>query len=357
MNLIAKADGGRARIEIKGTISQWRDTESAFTAQIDEMLKAGIRDVHIYINSPGGECMEANEIVNVIRRFPGRITGEGGAMVASAATYIAINCSEFTMPENGFFMVHQASGGICGKAADIENYLEMMKKLNDHYREAFLARCKDKKKFRDAWEKGDYWMTAKEAKEQGFVTAVSGKAKINKETATALMNCGYAGTIEITETESSINPIKTKNDMDVTMLANRLGMAETSTEAQVLAQIDVYKRKAERTDMLERQESERREKEIETLLNEAIREKRITADVKDDWKQMLSGNFDSAKRMLQAMKPVEMPRVNPPASSAAVTFGGKKWEDLQDDPKALRKLMDENPDLYQKMLDDYVSRN
>ena len=57
MNLTAKADGGRARIEIKGTISQWRDTESAFTAQIDEMLKAGIRDVHIYINSPGGECM------------------------------------------------------------------------------------------------------------------------------------------------------------------------------------------------------------------------------------------------------------------------------------------------------------
>ena len=189
------------------------------------------------------------------------------------------------------------------------------------------------------------------------MTAVSGKAKINRETATALMNCGYAGTIEITETESSINPIKTKNDMDVTMLANRMGMAETSTEAQVLAQIDVYKRKAERTDMLERQESERREKEIETLLNEAIREKRITADVKDDWKQMLSGNFESAKRMLQAMKPVEMPRVNPPASSAAITFGGKKWEDLQDDPKALRKLMDENPDLYQKMLDDYVSRN
>ena len=51
--------------------------------------------MHIYINSPGGECFEANEIVNVIKRFPGKITGEGGALVASAATYIAINCTSF----------------------------------------------------------------------------------------------------------------------------------------------------------------------------------------------------------------------------------------------------------------------
>lgn len=353
MNLIAKAEGGRARIEIKGTISQWRDTEAAFTAQIEEMVKAGIRDVHIYINSPGGECMEANEIVNVIRKFPGRITGEGGAMVASAATYIAINCSEFTMPENGFFMIHQISGGICGKEADIENYLAMMKKLNDYYLNAFLDKCKDKKKLREAWGKGDYWMTAREAKEQGFVTAISGKAKIDRETATALINCGYPGKIEITEPN---NNLKTGKDMDVTMLATRLGIDTTSTEAQVLAQIDVYRRKAERTDMLEKQESERREQEIETLLDEAVRQKRITADVREDWKASLKGNFDSAKRMLLAMKPVEMPEVKKPGTATG-KFAGKKWEDLQEDPAALKQLMDENPDEYQRLLDEYVNRN
>ena len=70
--------------------------------------------MHIYINSPGGECFEANEIVNVIKKFPGKITGEGGALVASAATYIAINCTSFSMPANGLFMIHQVSGGACG---------------------------------------------------------------------------------------------------------------------------------------------------------------------------------------------------------------------------------------------------
>ena len=165
MNLTATAENGRARIELKGTISKWRETEAEFTSKVEQLIKSGIKDVHIYINSPGGECFEANEIVNVIKRFPGKITGEGGALVASAATYVAINCTSFSMPANGLFMIHQVSGGACGKVADIESTLEVMRKLNDHYLNAFLSKCTDKKKIKDAWDKGDYWMSAQEAKE------------------------------------------------------------------------------------------------------------------------------------------------------------------------------------------------
>lgn len=351
MNLTAKADGGRARIEIKGTISHWRDTESSFTSQIEELIRSGIQDVHIYINSPGGECIEANEIVNVIRKFPGKITGEGGAMVASAATYIAIHCSEFTMPENGFFMIHQITGGICGKEADVESYLTMMRKLNEHYLNTFLAKCKDKKKVKDAWEKGDYWMTAKEALENGFVTAVSGKAKIDKATAQYIMNCGYTGSIEITDNNSNEN---LKRDMELTMLTSRLGMETSSTEAQVLAQIDVFKRKAERTDMLEQSEQKRREKEIDDLLKAAVKEKKITADVEGDWRDMLTSNFDSAKKMLDALKPLDMPKVKAPGATITT---GKTFEELQNEPAALKKLMDENPEEYERLLKDYVDRN
>ena len=86
MNLTATAENGRARIELKGTISKWRETEAEFTSKIEQLIRSGIKDVHIYINSPGGECFEANEIVNVIKKFPGKITGEGGALVARAGS-------------------------------------------------------------------------------------------------------------------------------------------------------------------------------------------------------------------------------------------------------------------------------
>ena len=72
MNISAIKEKGKARIEIKGTIAGWRDTERNFTRSVEDMIREGIKDVHLYINSPGGDCFEANEIVNVIRKFPGR---------------------------------------------------------------------------------------------------------------------------------------------------------------------------------------------------------------------------------------------------------------------------------------------
>ena len=351
MNLTATAENGRARIELKGTISKWRETEAEFTSKIEQLIRSGIKDVHIYINSPGGECFEANEIVNVIKKFPGKITGEGGALVASAATYIAINCTSFSMPANGLFMIHQVSGGACGRVADIESALEVMRKLNEHYLNAFLSKCTDKNKIRDAWEKGDYWMSAQEAKENGFVTEVTGKAKVDKAMAQMITNCGYTGEIEITD---SINNEKSKNDMDLTMLTTRFGMDASTTEAQFIAQVDVWKRKADRVDMLERQEEARKEQEIENILNSAIKEKRITADVRDDWKANLTSNFDTAKKLLDAIKPVEMPEVHAPSLTDTTN---KKFEDLQNDPEALKNIMEKNPAEYERLLNDYIKRN
>ena len=102
------------------------------------------------------------------------------------------------------------------------------------------------------------------------MTEVTGKAKVDKAMAQMITNCGYTGEIEITD---SINNEKSKNDMDLTMLTTRFGMDASTTEAQFIAQVDVWKRKADRVDMLERQEEARKEQEIENILNSAIKEK------------------------------------------------------------------------------------
>lgn len=141
--------------------------------------------------------------------------------------------------------------------------------------------------------------------------------------------------------------------MDVTMLATRFGMDANSTEAQFIAQVDVWKRKADRVEMLENQEEERKKQEIDTILDNAIKEKRITADVRDDWKANLTSNFDATKKMLDAIKPVEMPNVHTPNLTNTTN---KKFEDLQEDPEALKNLMEANPAEYDRLLNDYVRR-
>lgn len=349
MKITAKAEGGRARIEIIGQISGWKDSAVIFRQQVKELIDNGIQNAHIYISSPGGECFEANDIVNEIRKFPGKITGEGGALVASAATYIAINCSLFSMPENGLFMIHRPKGGAYGTVDDLESYLGLMRQMTTTYFDAYDNKCKDKKKLKDAWDKGDYWLSAKEAMEMGFTTEVTQKTKINQTTAQMMTACGYAGEIEIND---NIN--KKEKDMDITMLASRMGMDATSTEAQVYAQIDVYKRKAERTDQLEARETDRLTTEIDKLLDDAIGERRITADVKEDWKLVLGENLEKGKKMLAAIQPVNKPSVKTPKTG---TVTDKTFEQLQEDPIALKNLMDENPQEYERLLDAYVARS
>lgn len=91
--------------------------------------------------------------------------------------------------------------------------------------------------------------------------------------------------------------------MDLTLLATWRGMEAAATEAQILARIDFCKCRAECAGMPGKCEKERRKQEIENLLAEAVETKRITADVKDDWKEMLMSNFERAKKMLDALKP------------------------------------------------------
>lgn len=359
MPIIAKADNNnnRARIEIVGSIVQWKGSALLFRQQIKELLDAGITDAHIYINSGGGECFEANEIVNEIRKFTGKITGEGGALVASAATYIAIACESFDMAENGQFMIHQPSGGAYGRVADIESALTLLKGMTQTYMDAYLAKTTMKPAdFKTKWEAGDFWMTAKEAKANGFVTNIVGKAKIDKTTAEMITACGYTG--ELTIDNEVNNNVKTENMGNLTVYAVALGLNPEATEEQITAKIAENKRKAERCDQLEAAEKTRKENEIEACVNQAIKDKKITADQKENWKKLLTDSFETAKPMLDALQAVVIPETKKPKADAKPEMGDKTFEKLQDeDPEALIKMQDEDPEAFQALYDDYKKRN
>ena len=352
MNISAIKEKGKARIEIKGTIAGWRDTERNFTRSVEDMIREGIKDVHLYINSPGGDCFEANEIVNVIRKFPGKITGEGGALVASAATYIAIHCEEFIMPENGLFMIHQPRGFTSGTQKEVKTYLELLERMAETYFQAYLKKTTMKEdELKKKWEAGDFWMNAKEAKKYGFATSIEGKASITTASAKMIAEAGYTGPVAITEFTNPLN----NEEMELNALLVQFGMPVNTTEDKFIQTVSEWKRKAERTEMLEKKEEERQSAEIESLLNKAILEKRITADTKDDWKETLESNFETGKRMLESLTPVVKPTIKVPASKGTTE---KTFEQLQDeDPEALARLENEDPEAFQALYNDYVKRN
>ena len=353
MNISAIKEKGKARIEIKGTIAGWRDSERNFTRAVEDMIREGVKDVYLYINSPGGDCFEANEIVNVIRKFPGKITGEGGALVASAATYIAIHCEEFIMPENGLFMIHQPRGFTSGTQKDVKNYLELLEKMAETYFQAYLKKTTMKEdELKKKWEAGDFWMNAKEAKKYGFATSIEGKASITTASAKMIAEAGYTGPVAITE---FTNPLNDKIKMELNALLVQFGMPANTTEDKFIQTVSEWKRKAERTEMLEKKEEERQSAEIDALLNKAILDKRITADAKNDWKETLESNFETGKRMLESLSAVVKPAIKVPASKGMTE---KTFEQLQDeDPDALSKMQAEDPEGFQTLYNDYLKRH
>ena len=352
MNISAVKQQGKALINIKGAIAGWRDSERNFTQQIEAMIREGVKDVHLYINSPGGDCFEANEIVNVIKKFPGKITGEGGALVASAATYIAVHCEEFVMPENGLFMVHQPRGYANGTQKDVKSYLELLEKMSENYYQTYMKVTTMKEEdFKAKWEAGDFWMNAKEAKKNGFASAVEGKASITNDTAKMITDTGYTGLVAITEFTNPLN----NEEMELNALLSQFGLAANTTEDKFIQTVSEWKRKAERTEMLEKKEEERQSAEIEALLNKAIEERRITADTKNDWKETLESNFETGKRMLESLSAVKKPAIKVPAQTGTTA---KTFEQLQDeDPEALARMEREDPEAFQTLYNDYMKRN
>jgi ATP-dependent protease ClpP protease subunit len=347
----AVKNGAAAEIRIHGHIG-WGTGPEEFRRQAEALAAEGAQDVHVYINSPGGNCFDAAEIANIITStFKGSITGEGGALVASAATYISMRCKSFVMPENGVFMVHRPFGEVSGRTEDVEAYSKLLRDVESDYRKTYLEAVKDLSLFEEKWKSGDWWMTAKEAAEQGFITGVKPKVKIDRATASAVKACGCP--IEI-----DYQPQKSEKEMDVKTTAVLLGLPETATEAEVRAMLEANRKAAAdlsglRAAQAEKEKSEK-EAKIKALLDNAIAGKRIKADCRAEWEKMLNDSFESAGKALESIAPLEKPSAQTVASKEGKkTYRGKTFAELQDEnPDALRELETNDPEAFAELFNE-----
>lgn len=358
----AAKQGDKAVVRITGEIG-WDTNSDAFRTECDKLLDAGVKDVHVYINSPGGSVFDANEIVNILAGFTGKKTGEGGALVASAGTYVAMYLDSFTMPANGRFMIHKPSGITMGDAGKIKNYVKLLEGLEKDYFEAYMAKATNPVDFKTKWESGhDYWMNAQEALEAGFITAVREKVAIDKESAMMIAAC--ADMYDKQNNHQSIDH-QNKNEMDFkqTVLA-ALGLAENASDSEVMKTlIKVSENNRELTEANAKLTRERNQVQADydllksandkaeknSLLTAAEKDKRITAKEKEAYMKL---DIADVKGLLADRKaPVDpMAFIGTPDASAPV--GSDKWtftDWTKKDSKALAQMKANDPERF-KML-------
>jgi len=358
------AEGQTCFVDITGSIYEWnKNNATDLKAKCQEQKNAGMTNCHVYLMTVGGDCFQGNEIVNILTDLFGSYTGEGGAVVASAGTYIGVNAKSFILAKNGQYMIHKPEGGAQGNETEVENYLTLLKNMTATYYDAYVAVLKKPEKdFKAKWESGDFWMTAQQAKDWGFVTDIKEPVKIDQETASAIQKSGSP--IAIATTDIIVEP-NLNTQMDVKLVAISLGMDSNSTEDQVNAQIAANARKAKDYDTLkaEKDLKDKNEKaaNIKAELDAAEKDKRIKADARANWQTQFEKDFEGTKALLSGLTAVVKPLssgIKTSVDGKGATYEGKTFEQIQDEnPDLLAELEENNPEAFEGLFADYKKRN
>ena len=138
------------------------------------------KDIHIYINSPGGSVTAGLAIYDTMQFVTCDVNTYCMGMAASMGAFLlcaGTKGKRFALP-NSDIMIHQVSGGAQGTASDVERSVEFMYKLNRRLRRIIAENTgrTEEQVAKDADR--DYYMTAEEAKEYGIVDEV---VKYSKE--------------------------------------------------------------------------------------------------------------------------------------------------------------------------------
>lgn len=169
------AESKVARVAIRGVIGDWGTSDKDL---IRDITDAGeIDEIHLSINSRGGDATQGLSIYNFLRTHPALVTVRVDGMAASAASIVAMAADTIVMPANTLMMVHNPWTIVVGNASELRKAANDLDKFESSLVQTYLARTgKTEAEIRDLLANETY-MTADEAKALGFADVVEPLAK------------------------------------------------------------------------------------------------------------------------------------------------------------------------------------
>jgi len=132
------------------------------------------KDIHIYINSPGGSVTAGLAIYDTMQFVTCDVTTYCMGIAASMGAVLlcaGTKGKRYALP-NSDIMIHQVSGGAQGQASDVERQVEFMYKLKRRLNGILSKHTGKSVEQVDKDADRDNYMTADEAKEYGLVDEV-----------------------------------------------------------------------------------------------------------------------------------------------------------------------------------------
>lgn len=160
-------------LELNGTIAEESWFDDDVTPQLfKEELNAGSGDITVWINSPGGDCVAAAQIYNMLSNYAGKVTVKIDGIAASAASVIAMAGDTVLVSPVSMMMIHNPATIAWGDSAEMQKAVAMLDEVKESIINAYEIKTGlDRKKLSKLMD-AETWMDANSAVEYGFADGI-----------------------------------------------------------------------------------------------------------------------------------------------------------------------------------------
>lgn len=164
---------------LNGTIAEESWFDDDVTPQLfKEELNSGGGDITVWINSPGGDCIAAAQIYNMLMDYKGDVTIKIDGIAASAASVIAMAGTKVLMSPVSMLMIHNPMTIAFGNAGEMEKAIAMLDEVKESIINAYEIKTGLSRTKISHLMDAETWMDANKAVELGFADDIIKRSEI-----------------------------------------------------------------------------------------------------------------------------------------------------------------------------------
>ena len=158
---------------LNGTIAEesWFDDEVTPALFKDE-LNSGEGDITVWINSPGGDCIAAAQIYNMLMNYKGNVTVKIDGIAASAASVIAMAGNKVIVSPVSMIMIHNPATIAAGDTSEMQKAIAMLDEVKESIINAYEIKTGLSRAKLSHLMDAETWMDANSAIEMGFADEI-----------------------------------------------------------------------------------------------------------------------------------------------------------------------------------------
>ncbi|HEY9575937.1 MAG TPA: head maturation protease, ClpP-related [Lachnospiraceae bacterium] len=154
---------------LNGTIAEESWFDDDVTPQLfKEELNQGNGNITVWINSPGGDCVAAAQIYNMLIDYKGDVTVKIDGIAASAASVIAMAGMKVLMSPVSMLMIHNPMTIAFGNKGEMEKAISMLDEVKESIINAYEIKTGMSRAKLSHLMDSETWMDAHKAVELGF---------------------------------------------------------------------------------------------------------------------------------------------------------------------------------------------